>query len=120
MTNRVAYAEAALWGANASLTEKSGAAAREIAQSPLKSMELLASDAQPDHEQEKAAQGNQTGHRGHACNRPYGKYYGAGQGGTDAPRFRRSIASDGCNPNDPDLWDLRTRRTNRRPAQPNP
>ena len=31
MTNRVAYAEAALWGANPSLTEKSGAAAREIA-----------------------------------------------------------------------------------------
>jgi chromosome partitioning protein len=31
MTNRVAYAEAALWGATPSLTEKAGAAAREIA-----------------------------------------------------------------------------------------
>jgi len=31
MTNRVAYAEAALWGATPSLTENSGAAAREIA-----------------------------------------------------------------------------------------
>ena len=31
MTNRVAYAEAALWGATPSLIEKSGAAAREIA-----------------------------------------------------------------------------------------
>lgn len=31
MTNRVAYAEAALWGATPSLTEKSGTAAREIA-----------------------------------------------------------------------------------------
>jgi chromosome partitioning protein len=31
MTNRVAYAEAALWGATPSLTEKVGAAAREIA-----------------------------------------------------------------------------------------
>jgi chromosome partitioning protein len=31
MTNRVAYTEAALWGATPSLTEKSGAAAREIA-----------------------------------------------------------------------------------------
>jgi chromosome partitioning protein len=31
MTNRVVYAEAGLWGATPSLTEKSGAAAREIA-----------------------------------------------------------------------------------------
>jgi chromosome partitioning protein len=31
MTNRVAYAEAALWGATPSLIDKSGAAAREIA-----------------------------------------------------------------------------------------
>jgi chromosome partitioning protein len=31
MTNRVAYAEAALWGATPSLIEKAGAAAREIA-----------------------------------------------------------------------------------------
>jgi len=31
MTNRVVYAEAALWGATPSLIEKSGAAAREIA-----------------------------------------------------------------------------------------
>jgi len=31
MTNRVAYAEAALWGATPSLIEKSGAASREIA-----------------------------------------------------------------------------------------
>ena len=31
MTNRVAFAEAALWGATPSLVEKSGAAAREIA-----------------------------------------------------------------------------------------
>jgi chromosome partitioning protein len=31
MTNRVSYAEAGLWGATPSLTEKSGTAAREIA-----------------------------------------------------------------------------------------
>ena len=31
MTNRVAYAEAALWGATPTMTEKSGTAAREIA-----------------------------------------------------------------------------------------
>jgi chromosome partitioning protein len=31
MTNRVVYAEAALWGATPSLIEKSGAASREIA-----------------------------------------------------------------------------------------
>ena len=31
MTNRVAYAEAALWGATPSLIERNGAAAREIA-----------------------------------------------------------------------------------------
>jgi len=31
MTNRVIYAEAALWGATPSLIERSGAAAREIA-----------------------------------------------------------------------------------------
>ncbi len=31
MTNRVAYAEAGLWGATPSMMEKSGAAAREVA-----------------------------------------------------------------------------------------
>ena len=31
MTNRVVYAEAALWGATPSLIESAGAAAREIA-----------------------------------------------------------------------------------------
>jgi chromosome partitioning protein len=31
MTNRVAYAEAALWGATPSMTEGKGAAARDIA-----------------------------------------------------------------------------------------
>jgi chromosome partitioning protein len=31
MTNRVVYAEAALWGATPSLIERSGTAAREIA-----------------------------------------------------------------------------------------
>jgi chromosome partitioning protein len=31
MTNRVIYAEAALWGATPSMTDKKGSAAREIA-----------------------------------------------------------------------------------------